>query len=103
MTKKKPNKIELDKVDILGDNILLEPIELEENETVIKPEQYEDKPEFGMVIGVGSGRITDHGEFIPTKIKVGDLLIFNKYSTTKIRVNGHDYLFIREEDILARQ
>ncbi len=101
--RKRPTKIDITKLEVLGDNILLEPLELEDNERVIKPEQYEDKPEFGIVIKIGDGRITDHGELIPTKIKIGYLLIFNKYSTTKIRVNGHDYLFIREEDILARQ
>ena len=92
---KKPNKIDIDKLTILGDNILLEPVELEDNEVVLKPEQYEDKPEFGLIISMGKN--------VQSVLTTGELVVFNKYSTTKIRVNGHDYLFIREEDVLGKQ
>lgn len=66
---------------------------------VIKPQMYEDKIDFGEVLLVGEGRIFDNGTVIPLKVKVGDIIFFQKYSATKIRNNGEDLLLIREEDV----
>lgn len=94
--------VDLRKGLILYDNILVKPIMIErggKKGTIETPQQYEDKAEWGQVIAVGEGRIFDNGTVIPLKVKVGDLVFFQKYSTQKLRHKGEDYLFIREEDI----
>ncbi|MEK0325141.1 MAG: hypothetical protein QQN63_05500 [Nitrosopumilus sp.] len=97
-------KINLNKMVILWDNILVEPIiEEEGHEGVIKPMQYEDKADVGIVIKIGEGRLLDSGEWVKPRVKEGDLVTFNKYSPTKLKIDGKDYFYIREEDIISRQ
>lgn len=101
---RKPAKLDVNKVDlgkgvILYDNILLQPIVVEQDGLVLRPQQYEDKPEWGEVIACGEGRIFDNGAIVPLKVQVGDLVLFQKYSAQKFRHKGTDYLIIREEDI----
>lgn len=101
-TKRKSNEIgfaQIMKGKILYDNVLIKPIVLEKVGLVLRPQQYEDKPEFGEVLMVGEGRIFDNGTVIPLKVKVGDVVYFQKFSSQKIRVEGVDYHIIREEDI----
>lgn len=98
---KKPS---LNKMEILWDNILVEPIIEEESYSgVLKPMQYEDKSDIGIVIKIGEGRLLENGEWLKLRVKVGDLITFNKYSPTKLKIEGKDYLYIREEDIISRQ
>lgn len=85
---------------LLYDNILVESEqEAEEVDGIYRPRGYEDKPEVGKVVSVGTGRVFDNGTIIPLTIKVGDTVYFNKYSTTKIRLDLNDYYLIREEDV----
>lgn len=93
---------------VMYDNILVSPLDIDENITfkvkgkdvsVARPKQYEDKPEWGVVIGAGRGRVLESGELLPSEIKVGDTILFQKYSAQKFRHQGEDYLIIREDDI----
>lgn len=95
----KPSKINVSKFNILYDNVLVKGISLEERDGIIKPDSYEDKPELGEVVKIGEGRIFDNGTVIPLKVKVGDIVYFNKYSVTKFNVDGTDWFVVREEDI----
>ncbi len=65
------------------------------------PDAAKEKPQKGTVIAAGPGRITDDGKRQPMDIKVGDTILFDKYSGSKIRIDDEDYLIIREEDILG--
>ena len=103
MAKKLPIKpaatFDLTKGRILHDNVLVKPIRLEKNGTLVDPQQYEDKPEFGEVLACGPGRIYDNGEVVPLTVKVGDIVFFQKYSAQKVRIAGVDHLLIHEEDV----
>lgn len=96
-------KINLINLKVLHDNVLIEPVEEESDDGVLRPVQYEDKAEIGVVVKVGPGRWLESGDLLNTTVKTGDLVQFNKYSPTKIKIEGKDYLYIREEDILSKQ
>ncbi len=66
------------------------------------PETAKEKPQKGEVIAVGSGKITDDGKVQAMEIKVGDVVLFEKYSGSKISMDNEEYLIIREDDILAK-
>lgn len=65
------------------------------------PETGKEKPSEGTVLAVGNGRIADDGKITPLTVKVGDRVIFGKYSGTEIKVEGEDRLILREDDILG--
>ena len=65
------------------------------------PDTAKEKPQKGVVIEVGPGRITDDGKRQPLEVKVGDTILFDKYSGSKIKIDEEEYLIIREEDILG--
>jgi len=65
------------------------------------PDAAKEKPQKGTVIAVGTGRVTDDGKRQPMEIKVGDMILFDKYSGSKIKMDNEEYLIIREEDILG--
>lgn len=88
--------------ELLYDNILVTPLEIDviDSETQLyRPQGYEDKPEIGTVVKVGEGRIFDNGTVVPLRIKVGDIVYFNEYSSVKIRLGTEDFYMLREEDI----
>lgn len=97
------NKIDLTKFKIFGDNVLVKGIEIEETGGVIRPSSYENKPELGRVIAFGKGRILEDGTIIPQEVKRGDVVLFNKYSSTKFNLDGNDYFIVRMEDIVGKQ
>lgn len=99
MAKQKVLKIE--DFNILEENVLVKGIVVEERGGVYKPAQYDDKPELGLVIKVGTGRVLESGDSLPMKIQVGDTVYFNKYSSVKINLDGSDYFVIKEHDIAA--
>lgn len=99
--KEKKELRNLTKHKILQDNVLVLPIDFEEDESVYTPSQYEDKPEYGMVISIGDGRLLDNGERVKVDIKEGDFIVFGKYSATNISSGGVDFLIVREEDIVS--
>jgi chaperonin GroES len=68
---------------------------------IVLPDTAKDKPQEGEVIAVGPGRVLDNGTKVAPEIKVGDRVIYSKYSGSEIKIEGDDYLIIRESDILA--
>ncbi len=87
----------------LADRVVLKPIEAEEKTKggIVLPDTAKDKPQEGEVIAVGPGRILDNGTKLTPEVKVGDRVIYSKYSGTEVKVDGEEYLIIRESDILA--
>lgn len=86
----------------LADRVLVEPkTEAEEKiGSIIVPDTAKEKPQEGKVVEVGSGKYED-GKQVPLEVKVGDTVLYGKYSGTEIKVEGKEYLIIRESDILA--
>lgn len=91
------------KVRPLHDRLIVRRIE--EKETVkggiIIPDSAKEKPQEGLVVAVGSGKVTDKGTRVPPEVKKGDRILFGKYSGTEIKVDGEEHLILREDDILA--
>jgi chaperonin GroES len=65
------------------------------------PETAKEKPVEGMVLAVGDGRLTEEGNTLPLQVKVGDRIIFGKYSGTEIKLDGEERLILREDDVLG--
>lgn len=102
MSQKKIQTTPLNKFKMTGDNVLLEAIDIDEEDGVFTPSQYDEKPMFAKVLAVGPGAYTlDGGAFIPTTVKVGDYIMFGRYASDKIRHMGKEYLLIKEIDIKA--
>jgi chaperonin GroES len=88
----------------LRDRVLLERVvEAEEQKIggIIIPDTAKEKPQQGKVIAVGSGRVNDKGEVLPLDVKAGDTVLFGKYSGSEIKVDGKEYLIVREDEILG--
>ena len=88
----------------LADHVLIEPIKEEEKTKfgILLPEtSSKEKPEEGIIIATGSGKITPDGKMLPMSVKPGQKVLFNKYGPTEIKVEGKEYLIAREDDILA--
>ena len=87
----------------LHDRILVRRVE--ENETVrggiIIPDTAKEKPQQGEVIAVGKGKSNDEGKVFPLDVKAGDKVLFGKYSGTEIKLDGEEYLIMREEEVLG--
>lgn len=91
------------KVHPLSDRLLVKPSH-EDKTThagIIVPDTAKEKPEKGEVIAVGEGRMTDEGKLVPMRVKVGNKVLFKKYSPDEIEVDGQELLVLKEEDILA--
>ncbi|MBI2264771.1 MAG: co-chaperone GroES [Armatimonadetes bacterium] len=91
------------KLQPLGDYCLVKPIQGEEKTKggVILPDTAKEKPQEGEVLAVGSGRVLDSGQKIPMEVKIGDRVLYGKYSGTEIKLEGDDFLLIHEKDLLA--
>ena len=87
----------------LRDRVLLERIEEGEQKVggIIIPDTAKEKPQQGRVIAVGTGRVNDKGEVFPMDVKAGDTVLFGKYSGTEIKIEGKEYLIVREDEILG--
>ena len=87
----------------LHDRVLVK--RLEEKETVkggiIIPDSAKDKPQEGEVISVGRGKTNDKGETFPLDVKEGNRILFGKYAGTEIKIDGEDFLIMREEEVLG--
>jgi chaperonin GroES len=87
----------------LADRILVR--RLEETETkrggIIIPDTATEKPQQAEVVAVGPGRFTDEGKRIALEVKAGDKILMGKYSGTEVKIDGTDYLIMREEEVLA--
>ena len=87
----------------LGSRVVVEPIE-EEDVTpsgLILPETAKEKPQKGKILSVGPGDRDEEGKRIPLDVKVGDMVLFAKYSGTEIKMDSKKYLILKESDILA--
>ncbi|MBN2101006.1 co-chaperone GroES [Candidatus Dojkabacteria bacterium] len=88
----------------LGGKVLVKPLEAEEvteSGLIIPDTADKEKPQQGKVVALGTGRITEDGKKIPFNVKIGDTVVFKKYSPDEIEVDGEDYLIMDEADILA--
>ena len=93
------------KLQPLGDRVLVKPLAKEEvtRGGIVLPETVKEKPQEGEVIAVGPGKRNDKGEAIPMEIKVGNIVLYAKYGGTEIKLEGEDYIILRESDILAKR
>ena len=91
------------KVRPLHDRILVKRIEEHEVQKggIIIPDTAKEKPQEGEVVAVGDGRRLESGERQPMDVKVGDRILFGKYSGTDVKIDEDEYLILREEDVLA--
>ena len=91
------------KVRPLNDRIIVKRLEEEEKTKggIIIPDSAKEKPVEGKVIAVGDGRINKDGKKIPMEIKKGDRILFAKYGGTEIKMDGEEYLMMKEDDVLA--
>lgn len=87
----------------LADRVLIEPASEKEEKigSIYIPDTAKEKPNAGVVVAVGTGKVTDDGKTVPLTVKAGQKVLYGKYSGTEIKENGKDYLIVRESDILA--
>ena len=90
------------KIQPLADRILVEVLEAKEKTKggIVLPDSAKEKPQEAKVVAVGKGK-TEAGKNVPLELKVGDKVLFGKYSGTEITVDDKEYLILKEEDILA--
>ena len=93
----------VNKVRPLSDYILVEPLEKETTlpSGIVIPDTAKEKPQEGKVVSVGPGRRDDDGDRVPMEVKAGDIVMYKKWGGTEMKVEGKEYLLVKEEDILA--
>jgi chaperonin GroES len=91
------------KVKPLQDRLVIKRIEEEEKTKggIIIPDAAKEKPQEGRVVAVGDGKVLESGQRSPLTVKVGDKILFGKYSGTEIKIDGDEHLILREDDVLA--
>lgn len=92
------------KLKPLHDNIIVKQFKEEEitKSGIILPGTLnKEKPQEGEIVATGKGRLNEKGELVPLELKVGDKIIFSKYSPNEIKIDGEDYLVMKESDVLA--
>ena len=91
------------KIRPVGDRLVVKPAAKEEitRSGIVIPDTAKEKPQEGEVIAVGSGKLLDSGDRVPMEIKVGDRVLYAKYGGTEFKLDGEDYLVMRESDVLA--
>jgi chaperonin GroES len=87
----------------LGDRVLIEALDAQETlkSGIIIPDTAKERPQEGRVIAVGPGRLSDEGKRITPEVKKGDTILYGKYSGTEVKIDGKEFLILRETDILA--
>jgi chaperonin GroES len=87
----------------LGDRVIVKAMEAEEKTKggIILPDTAKEKPIEGTIVAAGPGRVSDDGKIIKMEVKVGDKILYGKYSGTEVTVEGEEYLIMRESDIFA--
>ena len=92
------------KIRPLQDRVIVKRIEDEAEKTkggIIIPDTAKEKPQQGKIIAAGKGKVNDEGKLTPLDVKVGDRILFGKYSGSEIKLDGEEHLIMREEDILG--
>jgi chaperonin GroES len=87
----------------LGDRLLVKPNPSEEKTKsgIVLPDSAKEKPQEGKVVAAGSGARDEKGNKVPMEVKVGDTVLYSKYSGTEVKIDGEEHLIIKENDILA--
>lgn len=87
----------------LGDRVVIEHVEQQEKTLggVFLPDTAKEKPQEGVIQAIGVGRTLDNGTTVPMSVKVGDRVIYSKYSGSEVKVDGKEYLIVSEKDVLA--
>jgi chaperonin GroES len=91
------------KIKPLADRVVVKPLEAEEKTKggLYVPDTAKERPQQGEVVAVGTGKVSDDGKNIPMEVKVGDKILYGKYSGTEVNYDGVEYLIMRESDIFA--
>ena len=92
------------KIRPLQDRVMVKRLENGVEKTkggIIIPDTAKQKPEQGKIIAVGKGKVNDDGKLMPVGVKVGDTILFGKYSGSEVELDGEEHLIMREEDILG--
>jgi len=91
------------KIQPLADRIMVKVLEAKEMTRggIVLPDTAKEKPQEAEVIAIGKGKVSDEGKLITPEVKVGDKVMFGKYSGTEVTIDGTEYLILKEEDILA--
>jgi chaperonin GroES len=91
------------KIRPLSDRLVVKRTQEEEKTKggIIIPDTAKEKPLEGLVVAVGSGTILKNGKVVPMDVKAGDKVLFGKYSGTDIKIDGEEYLILREDEVLA--
>ncbi|HEY7349167.1 MAG TPA: co-chaperone GroES [Ktedonobacterales bacterium] len=91
------------KIRPLGDRVVVKPAAKEEvtKSGIVIPDTAKEKPQEGVVVAVGSGKLLDNGDRVPLEIKEGDRVLYAKYGGTEFKQDGEEYLVLRESDVLA--
>jgi chaperonin GroES len=87
----------------LRDRILVKRLEEQEQKVggIIIPDTAKEKPQQGKVVAAGTGRMTDEGKVLPLDVKAGDTILFGKYAGTEIKIEGDEFLILREDEVLG--
>ncbi len=91
------------KIKPLGDRVLVEALDAEtvSKSGIIIPDTAKERPSEGKVVAIGPGRLTDQGERVDPEVGKGDTVLYGKYSGTEVKIEGKEFLILRESDILA--
>jgi chaperonin GroES len=91
------------KIKPLADRVIVKPAEAEEKTSggIILPDTAKEKPIEGTVVAVGPGKVGEDGKLIKMEVKVGDRVLYGKYSGTEVTIGGEEYLIMRESDIFG--
>ena len=91
------------KIQPLGDRVLVKPVEAKETKRsgIIIPDSAKEKPQEGVVAACGKGKTTDEGKVIALDVKVGDKILYGKYSGSEIKLDDEEYLIMHQDDILG--
>ena len=91
------------KIKPLGDRLLVKQLDAEEKSKggIILPDTAKEKPKEGKIEAVGPGKVLEDGKVQPLSVKTGDHILFSSYAGTEIKLDGEDYLIMKEEDVLA--
>jgi len=91
------------KIRPLADRVVVQPMDTEEKKQggIIIPDTAKEKPQQGKIVAVGPGKISESGQKISMEVKVGDVVLYGKYSGTEVTVDDEELLIMRESDILA--
>ena len=87
----------------LHDRVLVKRLEEQDEKhgSIIIPDTAKEKPQEGKIVAVGTGRVTEDGKKLPLAVKEGDRILFGKYSGSEIKLDGTEYLIMKEEDVLG--